>query len=223
MSFSLRIPLLLAICFLLLFSLGEYLYHRKKVKAEITRKIIHIGTGLLTLLFPLLLHNHWQVLLLCGSFLILLLASLQFKLLPSINGIDRISHGSVLYPVAVYGTYLAYNQAHNGLIVFYLPILILAICDPLAALVGKRYPWGKYQLGGSKKTLAGSAAFFVATCAVTYACFGLIQVNFMKTESILPTILLIATTTTAVEAISAYGFDNVSIPATVILNLTIIT
>jgi phytol kinase len=223
MSFSLRIPLLLTLCFLLLFAMGEFLYHRKKVKAEITRKIIHMGTGLLTLLFPLLLQNHWQVLLLCGSFLILLLASVQFKLLPSINGIARVSHGSILYPVAVYGTYLAYQYAHNGLIFFYLPMLILAICDPLAAFAGKRFPYGPYKLGESKKTLAGTAAFFVATCAVTLACFQLIQVNFMNVESILSTVLLIAITTSAVEAISAYGFDNISIPAVVLLNLVLIS
>ena len=129
-------PLVLGLCFLALFGLAEFLYHKQKVKAEITRKIVHVGTGLLTLLFPIFLHDQWQVLFLCTAFLLILLASLQFKLLPSINSIDRVSHGSILYPVAVYGCYLAYSYADKGLFFFYLPILTLAICDPLAALIG---------------------------------------------------------------------------------------
>jgi phytol kinase len=222
MSFLFKIPLLLALCFLILFAFGEFLYHRKKVKAENTRKLIHAGTGLLTLSFPLLLENPWQVLFLCGSFLIILLASLRFGRLPSINAIDRISHGSILYPVAVYGVYLNYYYAHKGLILFYLPILILAICDPVAALAGKRYPYGKFKMGESKKTLVGSTAFFVTTCVITFLCFALSRDTFIENQHIIPLAFLIATTTTAVEAISGYGTDNVFIPGTVILNLTLI-
>ena len=35
-------PILLAICFLALFGFAEFLYHKRKLKAEITRKIVRI-------------------------------------------------------------------------------------------------------------------------------------------------------------------------------------
>ena len=214
-------PILLAICFLALFGFAEFLYHKRKLKAEITRKIVHVGTGLLTLLFPVFLQNHWQVLFLCASFLLILLASLQFKLLPSINRIDRVSHGSILYPVAVYGCYLAYSYANMGLIFFYLPILTLAICDPIAALIGKSNPFGKYQIGASKKTLSGSLAFFASSICVSTLCYYFFRNHSFSLAAMLPMVFLIATTTTAVEAVSSKGTDNIFIPAIVVLNLTL--
>ncbi|WP_221393042.1 hypothetical protein [Dyadobacter sp. NIV53] len=165
------LPLLLASCFLILFGFAEFLYHRKKVKAEWTRKIVHIGTGILTLTFPVLLHSHWQVLFLCGSFLIILLISLRYNMLPSINNIGRFSYGSILYPVVVYGTYLIYTHVEKGLIMYYLPILILAICDPVAALTGKHYPFGSYRIGGNNKTLSGSLSFFIVCILITLTTF----------------------------------------------------
>ncbi|HZF99594.1 MAG TPA: hypothetical protein VEY71_01255, partial [Chitinophagales bacterium] len=98
----------LAACFLALFGVAEFLYRRLHWRVEVTRKIVHIGTGLLTLLFPLLLHHHGLVLLLCGTFAVILLLSQRLKLLPSINAIDRDSFGSISYPIAVYGCYLVY-------------------------------------------------------------------------------------------------------------------
>src|SRR5690606_13845847 len=148
--------LILAGCYLALFALGELLYHAFKVNAEITRKIVHAGTGLLALLFPLLLDSHWWVLLLCASFAAILLWSLRSNMLKSINAIDRKSVGSLAYPVAVYGCYLAYNYQGQQYIHYYLPIMVLAISDPLAALCGKKWPWGPYRIGGATKTAMGS-------------------------------------------------------------------
>jgi phytol kinase len=76
---------MLAGAFLALFGLAELLYHYLNVKAELTRKLVHAGTGLLTLLFPVMLNNHWLVLLLCSAFAVILLLSLRFNLLRSIN------------------------------------------------------------------------------------------------------------------------------------------
>ncbi|MGE8381849.1 MAG: phosphatidate cytidylyltransferase, partial [Sphingobacterium sp.] len=94
--------LLLAMIFLLLFALSEILYHRFKIRVEFTRKLVHIGTGIISLLFPILLISHWSVLLLCGLFAVILVLSLKFNLLRSIHAIDRKSAGSLAYPAAVY-------------------------------------------------------------------------------------------------------------------------
>ena len=144
--------LYLALAFLVLFGSAEWLYHKRRVKAEVTRKYVHIITGLLTMLFPPMLENHWSVLLLCGSFMLILIVSLRFNLLPSINAVDRKTSGSLMYPIIVYGCYLAYS--HYGQFMFYyIPILILALCDPVAAFVGMNYPRGKYQTFGKTTAL----------------------------------------------------------------------
>ncbi|MGG7665701.1 hypothetical protein [Dyadobacter sp. BHUBP1] len=211
-------PLILACCFLLLFGVAELLYHFGKLGAEWTRKIVHIGTGLLTLLFPVVLVSHWQVLFLCASFLVILLASLKFGWLPSINAIDRFSYGSILFPVIVYLLFLVFQMADRGLIVFYLPILVLAICDPVAALVGKRFPFGKYQIMGSGKSAAGSLAFFASALLVTAVTVS----AFDGAHSGMLLILVVPMMATIAEALGVRGMDNFTIPASVVSTLCLI-
>ena len=204
---------ILAAAFLLLFGLAEILYHFLKVKVELTRKLVHFGTGALTLLFPILLNNHWLVLFLCGSFAMILVLSLKFDLLKSINAIERESVGSIAYPIAVYGCYLAYDHFNGKYIYFYLPILILAISDPVAALFGKRWPKGKFRIGKDNKTMMGTSMFFLSALLVCMLLFiyvtGAEDMAYVIIGS-----MLIAFVTCIAEALSGRGYDNVTIPAT---------
>ena len=215
-------PLLLACCFLILFGFAEFLFHKRNVRAEWTRKIVHFGTGILALSFPILLHDHWQVLFLCGSFLILLLISLRYHLLRSINGIDRLSYGSILFPIVVYGCFLAHVFSQKGLIMFYLPILILAICDPVAALIGKRYPYGTYQIWNGKKTLSGSVAFFIFAFFITFSAFYFWEVSNKGISHHHNAVILIPVVATISEAVGVKGTDNFTIPASVVFTLYLV-
>jgi len=215
-------PLLYSTGFLALFGLAEYLYHVRKIRAEITRKLVHIGTGILTLLFPIFLNDHWQVLFLSGGFLLLLLASLKYGWLPSINAVRRVSYGSLLYPVSVYGCYLAYVFMEKSPIAFYLPILTLALCDPLAALVGTRIPAGKYRVGEGHKTVSGSLAFFTATFLLASGVFFLPSALVLPIGEILQFSVSVALAATFAEAISGFGTDNFTIPASVLLTLNLL-
>jgi len=203
----------LSASFLSLFALAELLYYKFKVQAEYTRKLVHFGTGILTFLFPVFLTSHWWVLLLCSSFAAILLSSFKFKLLQSINGVDRVTWGSLYYPVAVYGCFLAYEFNEQKLILFYLPILILAVCDPLAALAGRRWPLGKYSVKGNQKSFLGSFVF--ALVAFLICIFFFLNLN-LEISKILAYSMIIAITSSGAEALSNKGFDNLSIPATVL-------
>lgn len=212
-------------CFLGLFALGELLYHGFKVPAEITRKIVHIGTGLLTLTFPLLLQHLWQALVICSSFLLLLVVSKRFKLLQSINAIDRPSLGSILYPVAVIITfaYYQYQQLQasifDNLLYFYMPVLLMAVCDPLAALAGTRYKKHHPQAPG--KTWVGSLVFFVSAVILSAILFWSYRSD--SGMAWLPVYVLgISLLTTLAEKYSEGGWDNFTIPIACIVFLTII-
>lgn len=217
---------ILAASFLLLFGLAELLYYKLKVKAELTRKLVHFGTGMLTLLFPVLLDNQWFVLLLCAGFALILIASLKFNKLKSINAIDRKSYGSILYPVSVYGCYLFYNYHANkygktseAYIYFYLPVLSLAICDPLAALFGKKFPYGKYKVWNDTKTIVGSTVFYISNLLLS-----VVLLSCLNTQSLAPATILLISLPIAVfgclaEAFSGKGCDNLAIPAFVLAGL----
>lgn len=220
MTPDLKNTLILAAAFLTLFALAEFLYHRLSVKVELTRKLVHVGTGLLALLFPVMLGNHWLVLFLCASFALILIASLKLKWLPSINAIERESVGSLAYPVAVYACYLAYDYHQQQYIYYYLPIVILAICDPIAALTGKRWPVGKYRIGSESKTFMGTSMFFISALIIVIN-FTWNSAGFSSPNQIIISAFIIGVLSSFVEAISKKGWDNLTIPLSVLAGLLI--
>ncbi len=213
--------MILAASFLLLFGIAELLYHKLKVKVELTRKLVHMVTGLLALLFPVMLGNHWLVLLLSVLFAIILFLSLRYKLLQSINAIDRDSVGSLAYPVAVYASYLVYDYFHQQYVYFYMPILILAVCDPVAALTGRRWPLGKYSPAKESKTLMGSAMFFVSAFILIIVLSQVLQSKAGIYATVI-TALIISLLASIAEAVTKKGYDNLAIPASVIIGLIFI-
>lgn len=197
--------------FLALFGIGELMYHVFHVKAELTRKWSHIGTGVLTLLFPIMLSSHWYVLLMCSSFAVLLIGSMKFGFLKSINAVDRDTLGSILYPVAVYFCFLSMGWSRAQYTSFYLPILSLAFADPMAALVGKKWGVKKYTFMGHSKTYLGSLA-----CAITafVLCYTAIEAQWVTNGLfyVMAFSTIYAVSVAFVEAISIRGYDNLTIP-----------
>jgi len=216
MSSNLINTSILSLLFLTLFGLAELLYHFFNVKAEWTRKIVHLCTGIFALSFPLLLDNHWWVLLLAIGFLVLLVSSIKLNFLKSINGVNRITRGSILFPIVVYGCFLVYNK-YDHLVFYYLPLLILAICDPVAAYVGKNWPWKKYHIRSYTKTLSGSLGFLAFALLVSWTMLSSLADSDFSTNFFLA--IGIALATTIAEAVSNKGYDNLTIPIAALLVL----
>lgn len=198
--------------YLALFTLVELLYHKAKVSTELTRKIIHIASGLIALSFPLFFTQIISVAILCGAFLLILYASKPFGLLQSINNVERETKGSTLFPIIVcicFGIY----QLEQVYLFYYLPILILAICDPIAALVGKKMKFGEYNIMGHNKTLAGNIGFFMS-CFVM--CFSIAFFSYSDLVTPIVAAFSVSILCTIAEGVSINGYDNLTIPATTI-------
>jgi len=206
--------LLLSPVFLGLFVLCEWLYHRRGWQAEHTRKVAHAGAGLLSLVFPLLLQDFWVVALLCGVFLAILVITKYTGLMRSIHAIDRESYGSTMFPFVVCLCFWRFAQTHQ-LIQYYLPILIMALADPAACLVGKRFASKKLYLN---KTLAGSLAFFFVAASLTLI-MAFTTSLCAQVGNWLLLALYVGLGTTAAEAVSGRGLDNLTIPLTALLLL----
>lgn len=209
MSPDLTHTLQLAGVFLLLFGSAEILYHKLKLRAEVTRKYVHVSTGLITMSFPSMIDNHWYVMALCGSFLLLLLFSLPLKILPSINAVQRTTRGSLLFPIVVYICFWISSET-SQFVYYYVPILILGISDPLAALVGKKWPLLPFTTFGHTKTITGSCAFFMSSF---FIAFLLLQYHtHLNLSLVLSIACCTALGSTLLEAVSHKGYDNMSIP-----------
>lgn len=213
--------------FLALFIFAELLYHFAKIKAEHTRKIVHIGTGLLTLLFPIYFEQTWQVIIICTAFLALLALSIRFRFLPSINAISRETSGSILYPIIVVIVFAFYSYmnkkyvAFNPLLYFYLPILIMAIADPLAAISGNYYKSRKQLTGG--KTSFGSSIFLVVATLMSVSILWAFNNERLSLLTIMITSIIIGLVTTITERLSYKGWDNFTIPLVCCICLYITT
>lgn len=220
------LPLLwLSAAFLALFIIAEILYRAVHVPAEYTRKLVHAGTGLLTLLFPVVLSEVWQVGILCGSFLFLLIASLRMKWLPSINAVTRKTAGSWLYPIIVWLCFVFYRHVGEAtdalfhpLYYFYLPLLLLAFCDPIAALAGG-YWKTRHPQTAPGKTFAGSFSFFGMALIICIVLANALTYHRMPASAFFATGTAIAFATTLAERFSDKGWDNFTIPAVAMLCL----
>ncbi len=203
--------LILSSFFLLVFAIGEIAYRKFKVNSEITRKWSHIASGLLALLFPYFFESVFWVILICGIFAVFLFTCKHYSFLPSINAVNRKTHGSVLFPFAVILSFISYQYHEFNLLYYYLPILTLAICDLCAAIIGNRYPLKKINIYIETKSMGGFLAFFLSFILLNSM---LIQFNYQ-----IPLVFIIVAGlfSAFVELISPRGFDNITIPLSVII------
>ncbi|MBA3890580.1 MAG: hypothetical protein H0X64_08615, partial [Gemmatimonadaceae bacterium] len=174
---------------------------------EWTRKLVHFGGGLIAASFPWLFTTHWTVLALGSAFFLILWATRRVGLLQSVHGVARRSEGGLYYPVAVYLLFLIAAQRP----VFYLiAILALVLSDTVAAVLGSQYGRVNYTVEQDRRTLEGSAVFFVSTFLVVHLPLLLLG-NVPPALSVLVA-FQIALLMTLFEGISLRGNDNLVVP-----------
>lgn len=208
----------LLIAFLVLFAVVEIIYQTTQIKAEYSRKLVHIFAGMLTLVFPILLKSHWSVLVLTGLFSFLLFTTKKLGWLPSIHAIYRASTGSYYYPISIYLSFLFYQYMDTSYFYYLMPVLILSLADAAAAIFGKRWPIGRYILYKDPKTMMGSSMFFTVTILISGVLFHLFLPH-LALWIVSFYILSIAALTTFVEAASSRGLDNLFVPIAVMFIL----
>lgn len=184
------------------------------LQTEHTRKFTHVGAGAVIFFTPWLLSSAWSVGLLCGGFAVILTLSDRLGLLRSVHGVGRRTFGAYLYPVAVFTTYLLADG--DGLL-FQVAILVMALSDTVAALVGQRTGQVRYRVGEGTRSLEGSAAFLALTFLLVM--LSLVAAGRGVWPDLLLVTLLVALLATAVESISLLGTDNLLIPYAVVFIL----
>ncbi|MCG6190397.1 diacylglycerol/polyprenol kinase family protein [Maribellus maritimus] len=206
----------------LLLIFNELVYRRLNPTGEITRKFAHFTSVLATVPFPYIFPSHWYILVLALLFAAVLFITRNGKQLKSIHGVTRKSVGSYLLPLSIYITFLISNISDNKFI-YILPMLILAISDPMAAILGinlKAYN-GRIKWFGKKlnKTWLGSGAFLVSSLVIS-----LIALYFHRGIFDLKAFwlaLTIGIVSTLAELVSWRGSDNLSIPLSVVAVLVL--
>lgn len=196
----------------LLFLVIDKLEKKGRVDSELTRKLLHIGSGLIALLFPLLFKSLTGVVYLGIFFIILLLILRNMEKFSggigkALRKDERQSRGDIYFIASIV---ILWVFSYSNRILYYIPLLILIFPDALAALGGMKFGKIKYKSVVGEKSVEGSAIFFIVTLLITLGSLLL----FTKTGLGLSVIisLLMAFLSMILEAISWRGLDNIFVP-----------
>jgi len=204
---------------LLLLLAAEVLHRRFHWRTEQSRKFIHITGGIVCLFLPSFFDSHWWVLAVTGIAFLLLLITYIKKTFAATHQTKRSTIGSVLFPVPVYGCFLA-ATCYDSFLYFYLPVSLLTVADTMAEVAGTQWGHKSRSFFDGQKTLAGAIGFFLTALPV---CVCWLYVYNISWNYALPAALLISFFAAAIELVSLRGWDNLSVPVTVILLLKLLT
>ena len=197
--------------FLALIAALQWFQRRFTPHPELPRKLLHAGSGLLTLTFPFLFTELWPVLLMTGGSALTLAAikflkPLRLPLGSVVDGVSRTTLGEIYFPIAV--AIVFWLSRGKSPLLFCIPILVLTVADATCALVGMRY--GQTRFAGANKSFEGSVAFIV----VAFFCIHvplILWSNVGRIETLLISLTL-AFLVMLLEGSAWRGLDNLFIP-----------
>ncbi len=197
---------------------SEILWRKKIIEGERARKFIHILAGVYIAFWPFYIPFDGIFVLGCAT-LTLVIYSRYTQLFHAIYATKRKTYGDILYALAI----IICSYFGQEPWIFTVSILILALADGGAAVVGKSLGRSnKYQVLGFKplsKSIAGTLTFII----FTYISLGIGYVlggSTVMQDNLFMVFCVIPAAATILENTMPYGFDNLATPVfvTVLLN-----
>jgi phytol kinase len=215
---------------LMLAALGMWIAALRLIQAwlrphpEVVRKLMHVGMGLTVLAFPWLFDTVWPVLLVIVLALGLLAAvrfvsGLRARLGSVLGGVARQSLGEFYFAISVAVLFVLSRGLPYENILYCVPLLVLALADAVAALIGVTYGYFQYVAVDGRKSAEGSTAFFLAAFFSVHVPL-LLATDVGRAETLLIS-LAVGFLIMLFEAIAWRGLDNLFIPLVCFLMLKI--
>ncbi len=171
----------------------------------VTRKFAHCIAGLVAAFLPFVVDREAAII--CGIVGSIAMAILVYRGdLRALGSSAHVDYGSILFPVALTFCALVYwtNDSYHA---YQYGVIMLAIPDALAGYVG-RVVSEKRKRQLLAKSVIGSGTFFITSTLLTF----ILLTVWHYDGSIVIVSLLFASVVTAVEAVTRYGFDNLTVP-----------
>ncbi len=208
-----KILLLLVLAGALLAGLRLYQTRKKPPPSpELVRKLFHIGGGAIGLTLPWLFNAIVPVIVLAvvlvGSF-----AALRFvqRLRGGVGqvllGVQRSSFGEFGYVVSML---LLFWLSHGDWLLYSVPLLVLALADAFAALIGEQYGRLQLHMIGGRKSYEGSMAFLLTAFFCVHVPV-LLSARTGRLESLLVAVG-VSFMVMMVEVAAWWGIDNIIVP-----------
>ncbi len=176
---------------------------------EWSRKLVHIGTGAVVPIAWL-----WQIdrrIAIPAAGLITLLAAInhRVRVIPAIEDVGRHSYGTIAYGASITTLLLLFWPAHPAAVAA--GVLVMALGDGLAGLLGPLVTSPSWTVWGQRKSLVGTSAMALGSLAMLL----LVQQLAAAAGHSAPTLAGLLTITAAavlLEQAAVAGIDNFSVP-----------
>jgi phytol kinase len=198
---------------------AELLRKWRGYSSNFTRKVIHIGVGMMSWALIFIFTSPWPFVVMCLLFAALLYLDYKFVFFPAMASQDKSNKGTVYFPLAAAACVLVFWQQPPLMVAALMP---LTWGDGLAPVVGRAYGRRAYFVASHMRTVEGSAGFFVFGLLFTWLALWVMPgpPTISPASAFLPA-LVITVATTAVEAVSIKGSDNLTITAVALLILSL--
>ena len=201
--------LLFFISITILILLSELSLRKKIWSTHANRIIIHITVGIAVSLTPHIFTTSLQPALLALIFFLINLISYKNKILNSFHSIGRVSYGTIFFPLSFLLIAIPFWDYPIHITI---SLMLLAIADPIAAIVGKNINRPvSYTILTDKKTVQGSVAMFICSMIIIFILSKYFFQDWDLDFQIVAAIS-IGLAVTMAEAISYKGSDNLTIP-----------
>ncbi|BEV35362.1 dolichol kinase [Synechococcus sp. M16CYN] len=177
-------------------------------KRELSRKIIHIGTGAVVPLAWLFAIPSMIAIPFAAVITLVTAINHQWQLIPAIEDIDRKSYGTIAYGLAI-TILLILFWPHRADAVC-VGVLVMALGDGLAGLIGQQLNTPRWTIFQQTKSIAGTSTMAIVSALVLFALS-----NFTNSYLSVPVAIAIVLTATGLEQLSIRGIDNLSVPLAV--------
>lgn len=174
------------------------------LRAENSRKLVHVGSCLIVCTMPFFI-DKIGIMILSGLFIVLFVLSRNFGIFSSIHEVSRKTIGE--FSMAAGVGISAAVLLPSGIIAFIYGMLILGFADTLANIIGSNWKIWEFKIMSQSKSIGGTTAFFLCSIMISYFTAYYVGLD-IKLEMLLIFCLILA----LIEAVHIFGLDNLSIP-----------
>ena len=175
---------------------------------ELSRKIVHIGTGAVVPLAWFFEIPFVVALPVAAVITVVTTINHQWRFIPAVEDVDRNSYGTIAYGIAITTLLLLFWPTRADAVSA--GVLVMALGDGLAGLIGRNVASPKWVLFGQTKSSVGTMTMAVVS--------GLVLIGLARWSGVdlsLPAALGMVAIATGLEQLSWSGLDNLSVPLSV--------
>ena len=177
-------------------------------RRELSRKIVHIGTGAVVPLAWFFEIPFVVALPVAAVITVVTTINHQWRFIPAVEDVDRNSYGTIAYGIAITTLLLLFWPTRADAVSA--GVLVMALGDGLAGLIGRNVASPKWVLFGQTKSSVGTMTMAVVS--------GLVLIGLARwsgADLSLPAALGMVAMATGLEQLSWSGLDNLSVPLSV--------